>query len=265
MTFTRSDPGSRKTRSPAARRFSLSDGSRKATISRGGASYVQPLKDKFEAFWNFSEASGTRNPALGSGSFAEVNGTVGSAVGVGSSQVAANGFIAAPYLTTPNSDVLRPGVRNWTMVFWAYPNDLASPRYPIRKGIATSSLTGGWDILFLATGEARFRTRDVDNSGFTEVQTSTGAITAAGWNLIEMGYSEDSGIFVGVNGAEPVFEPASGVRDTTASVTCLQNSGGSIRWAGRVMTIGVATSLLTASDRSRLYNGGASALLYGDL
>lgn len=215
----------------------------------GGTS---PLLTSLISFWELEEASGTRNDAHGTNHLTD-NNTVTQAAGkVGS----AGQFTAAnsEYLSIADNAALSMGDIDLTVGAWVYLDTIGADR-----GIVAKWASGNTEyILYVTSGNrARFIVRNAANTADGIISDAFGALTSGTWYFL-MGWHDATNDLIGVsvNGVSNTTSHSTGVRDSNAAFE-IGRFNGSNYFNGRIDQPFVYKRLLTTTERTWLFNGGA--------
>lgn len=224
------------------------------TVPRGRAVAASPLLTGLVAYWKVEEASGTRNDAHGSNHLTD-NNTVGSAAGkLGN----AAQFVAAnsEYLSIADNAGLSMGAGvRFTLAAWVYPDTTTAIQNIIAK---RSSGAGSYEyFLRLDSTDARLYVSS-DGSAIAFVATPTGIVAAGVWSLIFAWY-DGANLNIQVNNGT-IYQTAYTADVFNGTAPFLIGSfdtGASEFWNGRIDEPAIWKRVLTADERSQLWNGGA--------
>lgn len=232
----------------------------------GGGAALGPLLSGLVAYWDLGESSGNRADSGSSGYTLTDNNTVGSAVGVGAGQTAAS-FASAnsEYLSRAGGPPFGSETDSWHFVVWAYITDTTFS-YPVANGQSgTSGAAAGWQLFDFGDGRVFFQARNAADSG--QISAVVAGVTRSVWTLLEFGYDADSEqMFLATNaGAKAEVAAAGGLTIGASAQLNLgaRNAGSFID--GRLQSAGIWSRLLTADERTWLYNSGTAARLYSDV
>lgn len=198
------------------------------------------------AFWKLGEASGTRSDSVGSNHLAD-NNTVTQAAGkIGN----AAQFTAVNQewlnILISGSDLLLSN-QNFTLSCWIY--------------LDTSQVSVNWldqrpgfSLYTLSSTPRLF----IEGTGSAEAVWGS-ALSTSTWYHIACWHEQGTGVSISVNNGTPVFTSyAGGIINTATYFNIGAYSDGSAGWIdGRVDAVGIWHRLLTADERTALYNGGA--------
>jgi hypothetical protein len=224
-------------------------------VAQSGSA-ASPLLTDLVAYWKLDETSGTRFDSVGTNNLSD-NNTVGSGIGkVGN----AASFVAAnnEYLSRPMVPGLQLfgdlSVSCWVKLDASAPvNDfyglVSSDTNPSDRGFRLE-----WDR---PGGKPRLIVFDDTGSVFAIALWST-ALNADTWYHVIAWYDSTAGtVNITVNNGPPVSVNGSGVVETAAT-TFYVGYRNSIPMWGLIDEVGIWKRILTAAERTQLYNGGAA-------
>ena len=215
------------------------------------------------SYWNLDEASGDRADSHGSNTLTD-NNTVGSAT----NSYPANLPGRVANFVTANSEYLSRtnftfGSGSYTYAIWAYSSS------PSTYQSFGSVGTGGWagitsELGGLITAGTLYNQIGYDGGSLSNYSTKAAPSNDA-WHLIMTTYDADTNIIqVYVDDvAGTAFSPADNLYNNAASVLrigSLQNLSASY-WNGQLSNAAVWSRVLTAQERTDLYNSGNGAPL----
>ncbi|MBI3335907.1 MAG: laminin G domain-containing protein [Candidatus Portnoybacteria bacterium] len=216
------------------------------------------LTTSLNAYWNLYEASGTRADSAGSNNLADNNtvtqnagvprgttGTVPTAAGRGKSSIAGQ-FTAAnsEFLSMPGP-LIASG--NFSIAAWVYPGAFGN-KYIMSQGTAATDR-----IIFNVNNFPPNNARcSVDGVGF--VQTTTDLI-ANTWYWVLCTY-DGTNVRVYVNNSLEATGAQTANYTATLFYIGQNTAGGAYTWDGRISKVGVWTKVLSAQERTDLYNSG---------
>lgn len=208
-------------------------------------------------YWKLDEASGTRNDSGGTNHLTD-NNTVTQAAG----KVAnAAQFTAAnsEYLSVADSAALSTGDIDFTICAWVYLDSKSSSRLIVSKGtLATAAATEYW-VDHLASTD-RFRFGVSTGAALATVSADVlGAPSLATWYFV-VAWHDSVGNTINIsvnNGAANSAAHSAGVQDSTQPFQIGAAAGPSGFMDGRVDEVGVWKKVLTAAERTLMYNGGS--------
>ncbi|MFA6959958.1 MAG: LamG-like jellyroll fold domain-containing protein [Opitutaceae bacterium] len=241
-------------------RTGLTGGIGRERHRRGLLAKRQPLGhgllDRLVEWWPLTEQSGVRLGVHGGINLADIN-TVTGADGVGS---LASQFTAAntEQLSIASLAALQMGDVDFTIVAWAYPTSSSGTKVIVSKDNNTAG-TRDYEL-------APFNT-DLEFNVFRATDTArqailAGVMTANAWQMCA-GWHNAAADTVNVE------RNASGTIASTATGGALQAASASefqigarqfvssrAAWDGRIQRVGIWRRVLTADERTWLYNGG---------
>lgn len=222
---------------------------------------MSTLSNKFTSFWELGEASGTRVDAVvASANDLTDNNTVTQATGkVGN---AAQFTLAnSEYLSRASNSSLQTGDIDQTFCAWVYMDSTAAGMNMIilAKNDNAVFVDYSW---FWRQSTNRFQF-NIYGTGIALAASASadtfGAPSTATWYFVVAGFdSVNNQAFISVNnGAENTGAQAVAPITTSAAFTIGANAEPSAFWDGRIDQVGLAKALLTADEKTFLYNGGA--------
>ena len=229
------------------------------TLGKGGPyDYVAPnMHDSLQAYWLLGEASGTRNDSHSTNHLTD-NNTVTQAAGI---QGNAAQFTAATSesLSIADNAALSMGDIDFTVCCWAYLDSTGVTRDLLTKHMSVGDQRA-YRLNIQASNEAFFYVDPLGTSiGEASILATTfGAWTAATWHFVIAWHDATANTIniqvdnTGVNSTAFTL----GVFDNTAAFQ-LGNSGNNDAFHnGRVDEAAVWKRVLTADERSYMYNSG---------
>jgi hypothetical protein len=196
------------------------------------------------------EASGTRFDAVASNHLTD-NNTVTAAAGKISDCaqfVSAN----AEYLNIADNASLRVGASDTHWCAWIYPDALTTTHKISGKRIGADE----WVLNLFATGALQFNSWH--GGVLKTAQTAVGVITTATWYFLDW-YVDAANSLIGIsvnNGAPVTAATGGSAQDGGSTVFGIGSDGASGSFDGRIDGFGWWNRLLTADERTALYNGG---------
>jgi|SRR5688572_30675063 len=207
------------------------------------------LLNNLVAHWRLDEASGVRADAHGSNSLGDIN-TVGQAAGkIGN----AASFVAAneESLSIADNAALSMGDIDFTIAGWVRFDTLAG------AGLVGKWATDSYEYLIYFDGtNLRFHVSDDGTSNVSVVNSAS--ISANTWYFFVAWHdavANTLNISVNDNAAASAAH-STGVYDGAASLYFGRNEEGLTYLNGRLDAISIWKRLLTASERTQLYNSG---------
>jgi len=171
------------------------------------------------------------------------------------------------YLNIADNATLRTGNIDFTWAAWVYlDSEGAFPTILAKWDTGTSDRE--YEIDYESSTD-RFRAyvRKADDSGNIDVITNTfGAVTTGAWYFLVFSHDAVNDIIsLSVNnGVSDTTAIVGGVRSGTAALSIGSLSNNSNTWNGRIASTGFWKRVLTAAERTWLYNAG-KARLYGEV
>lgn len=203
--------------------------------------------------WHLEEGSGNRADAYGTNTLTDNNTVISNSGKV----VTAGQFTAAnsEYLSVTDNASLSMNSTDFTIAAWVYADSLGQNRFFLTKDDLSGQREYG--LYYLAsTGKFRFY---VGNAAGTvsEVEDTSTTVAAGTWYLV-IGWHDDTNntINIQVNNATAVSTAyTSDVKDGTADFV-LGRVGTTAYWNGMIDEATVWKRVLTAGERTFLYNNG---------
>jgi len=211
------------------------------------------LIDSLIAYWRLNEASGTRVDAHTGGLDLADNNTVTQATG----HVTANAaqFTAAntEYLSHIDNADLKTGNVSWTFMTWVYPDDVS-----YRVILAKDDITN-YEYWLATDPGYNNKIRAYMGLGGAADVTTVNAIPSGAWSLLFMYYNSSTAkLGVVIYGVETLEGSVSGT-PTAGTASFRIGTDGRISivpWNGRIGPVGFWKRVLTADERTALYNLG---------
>jgi len=208
-----------------------------------------PLLNSLISHWRLNESSGLRLDSHGGLDLGEIN-TVASAAGkIGN----AASFVAGneESLTGGPAAALTMGDMDFTIAFWVWFDALTS------TGLAAKWATDSLEYMAHFNGtNLGFHVSD-DGTGTNSVVNSQAIATNTWYFFIAWHDATANTINVSVNNNTPASTAHStGVNDGNASLFLGRNEEGLTYLSGRVDSVSIWKRLLTAAERTQLYNAG---------
>ena len=211
------------------------------------------------AYWKLDETSGSRADSAGTNTLTDNNTVTAAAGKIGN----AGQFTAASseYLDIADNAALSMGNIDFTMWAWVYLDSEVSDRSIIGKWGSSGALAALEYELGYSSSSDRFRFRVADGiiTLGSVSANNFGAITTATWYFV-VGYHDAAGDVIGISvndGAANTTAYSAGVLNG-ANRFALGRAGefNGNYWNGRIDEVGVRKQLLTATERTSLYNNG---------
>lgn len=206
--------------------------------------------------WKLDETSGNALDAHGSNTLAETSGTIDSATGkVGNCRDFEAGD-TEHFEIADNADV-SVGDFDFEFSCWVNPESLANGCGVLGKWNATG--TGSEYALLYFSGRFVFAAQNPSNAQVNVFANTFGAPAIGTWYFLTCGYDATADqLFITVNaGARDNASLAGGVRNgTNPFVVGDYISNGLQPWDGLIDEVSLRKGLLTAGDRTQLYNSG---------
>ena len=217
------------------------------------------ILDNLEAYWKMDEASGARADSHGSNNLVD-NNTVTQATG---KIVSAGQFTTAnsEYLNLADNASLSVGDIDFTWIGWMYLDATGVNRTMVSKG-ATGAAASIAYLIYYSTGDDRFKFWVGDNATHSAIvlANNLGAPSTAAWYFIVAWHDATANtINIQVN---------NGTVDSTAYTYGSYDDGdefcmgkfstqASAYMDGRIDEVGFWKRVLTSTEKTDLYNGGA--------
>jgi len=227
--------------------------SRLLTLGAGGGDAAGGIKTSLISFWELEEASGTRTDSHGANNLTD-NNTVTQAVGkVGN----AAQFTAAnsEWLDRANEAGLQPGV-DFTFTFWLYLDSIIASHSIINKD-ANAAGNRQFALLTLPDSLNFF----VFDSSTGNVSVASAAVSTATWYFFVCWFdNSDKKAYLSRDDETPRVSGGvltNGVNTTgTVALEFGRRSFDGLHHDGRIDQVGYWSRLLTATERTFLYNSG---------
>lgn len=212
----------------------------------------QSLTTSLIAYYKLEEASGTRVDSFGANDLAD-NFTVTQAVGkVGNAGQFTR--VNSEYLSIADNAALSVGDEDFTIVAWVYLDSTGITQY-----IAAKSLTGnnaGWWLNVLSSNVFGLNTA----SGAAQQNFSHSlSLSSATWYFVVAWYdSVANTLNIQVNNGTPesTAQTLTIVDNAEQFVLGTYSGADSVFWNGRIDEVGFWKKVLTAQERTDLYNSG---------
>jgi hypothetical protein len=210
-----------------------------------------------DGYWPLDESSGTRSDVVGTSHLTDINTVTSTAGKVGTAAV----FVAADseYLSVAHNAAVALGSGDMTIAAWAYlPSKTAAVQIIVGK-----YGTNGEYALYYDGASDRFRAFiSVDGGGTTPWVTAStfGAPATSTWYFLLMDFTRATmTVRIAVNGGALDSHTGSGTpRTGETNAFAIGASGDStFHLTGRVDEVGLWHRILTATERTNLFGGGA--------
>jgi len=211
------------------------------------------------AYWNLEEASGTRFDPVGDNDLTD-NNTVTQAVGIVGN---AGQFTRAntEFLSHVDNLDLSTGDIDFTIAGWAYLDSTSNQLTLISKGNWAGIAQAEYKIEFIVSSSKLqlVVSSDGGGGGTAGVIASSTQTTGTWYFVVAWHDSINNTINIQIdNGTVSSIAHSAGVFDGTESFQIgSRNGAGSIPWDGRIDEVGFWKKVLTAQERTDLYNGGS--------
>jgi hypothetical protein len=209
----------------------------------GGDSSSSSLLTGLVSYWKLDEASGTRFDTVSSNNLSD-NGGVGSAIGkIGN----AAEFDTTNYLST--NTVLSSGP--FTVSCWIYADTVTQPAGGIVNRYSNSVPADRTWTTYVANDDIVFGVLPTS-------LTVSNVVSAATWHLFIFWY-DDVAQEIGIQFDTTIqtTPQTTGYPVTNVDFTVGARSGGNTEFDGRIDEVGIWSRVLTAAERTQLYNGGS--------
>jgi len=218
-----------------------------------------PLLTGLKAYWKMEEATGaTRVDATGNGhDLTDVNSSVTQAAGIINN--GAGGWVNADdqFLEIADTpDLSITGTDSITIAGWIFPTVLTSQRTIITKG-TNNSPSGNEYHLSLFDPSPAFLFWSVGGSNAVQISTAS-IITVDAWNFLVCWFDNDADLIAfQVNNGSVTSDTMSAEPQAVAASTKFGRPGGSgTNFDGTMDEFGIWKRVLTADERTELYNSG---------
>jgi hypothetical protein len=217
----------------------------------GGGALLQDMV----AFWELEEASGNRIDAHGANDLAPTN-TPGNATGIVGSAVAL-ASASSQYLSIADNAALSMGDIDFSICAWVRFDTL-----PGTASIATKWTTGGNQreyMLIFQSSRFRFFTSSNGTSSTSVVANTFGAPSTGTWYFVVVWHDATANtINIQINnGTADSAAHSTGVVDLASTFYLGQAGFGGALMDGRIDQTGVWKRVLTAGEKTWLYNAGS--------
>lgn len=223
---------------------------------RGTVVRYNSLYQGLVAYWSMDEASGTRNASFGAASLPLTdNNSVGNATGkVGN----AGQFNTASsrYLSSSDNATLSMGDIDFTIAAWVYFDSHSGARFIFQKGVSIGPSTDEYG-LYYASAPQRFRMR-VSNGSTRANADDTTALSDSTWYFVVGSYDAANNLIsIQVNNnTATTASHSGGAQDNTGTFYIGQSGNNDSYQDGRIDIAMMWKRLLTASEKTYLYNSG---------
>jgi len=213
------------------------------------------------AYWKMDETSGTRVDVQGTHDLTEVNGPISSVAGlIGNAAqlpVPEDGTVG---FQTPDDSDFNPGDSDFTIAGWAYiEQDTGNLQTFFTKGRITQFKRQYFVFFDAGFGGDKFKFQ-VSNNG-TALTTLTSSVSVSLNTFVFVVCWHDSvndEIVIQINNTTPeTLSHSGGIATTDEVVRVGREFSSSFGWPGRIDELGFWGRILTAQERTDLYNSGA--------
>jgi len=225
---------------------------------------VDPLYNSLVAYWRLNETSGTRADATGRGNTLTDNNTVTSNPGIISTAAQFTHANAEYFSIADNADVGNTGSDDpFTIQFWVYPGDVTA-NYNVASKASPDppAANSSYEYQCFQTSSSRFLFA-IGNGSTGASVTSTVALSNSTWYHVIIWHDPVANTAnIWVNGTVTSTAWAGGTLNGSNPMrigTVLNGSSqvGQYAWDGRIGEGAIWKRVLTAGERTRLYNSGA--------
>jgi hypothetical protein len=233
---------------------------------------ASPLLTDLVAYWNLDEASGTRADSHTNGLDLTDNNTVGSGLGVDGVSTAAD-FVAAnsEYLSRAHSAALNPTfAAGFTVGFWFRPSAATSYGTFLAKNAGAGGPPQRQYGIFRDDVSNALYADIADDSGGSALQSGVGSVPVGSWTYVLMWFDPaDDKTHIQCNNGT--------VLDSAGTLASLMTdadgdlvfggagAGGGGYSSGRMQGVGLWGRVLTADERTWLYQSGTAARTYAEV
>lgn len=220
----------------------------KTPVDFGAGAAPSPLLTDLISYWKLDEASGTRVDSVGGNDLTDNNTVTQGAGKVDSAAV----FVAAnnEYLSRASNASLQAGDIDWTFALW-----FKSAAFPANQSLLGKDIDTGreYSIYLITTGQVTVL------YGATFAQSL--AVTANDWHLA-IGWHDATAntLNVQVDNAAAVSQATAGAAPPVGAaefrIGAIAYPGFPQYLSGSVDEVGFWKRVLTADERTQLYNGG---------
>ena len=219
------------------------------------------LETSLRAYWKLEEVSGTRDDAFSTNNLTD-NNTVTQAVGkVGSAaQLTATN---QEWLSVADNPDLSGGDVDFSIACWAYLDSKGTLRGLVVKGDWNNGI--GWEYLLEYNSNSdrfKFSVRNTSDTATASVQAdSLGSPSLATWYFI-VAWHDSTANTINIqvnNGTVDSTAHSGGVNDSNKDFVLgsYMPTGGGFVWDGRIDEVGFWKKVLSAQEKTDLYNGGS--------
>lgn len=222
---------------------------------RAAASY--PLLNNLVAYWNLDEASGQRNDSHTSGLHLTDNNTVTSATGPDGGTAASFAAASSEYLSRASSSAFDLATGNFCAAGWLYlttKSTVELDALSIVIGRDNTTATRDWRLGYSNFGGSNAFGFSVSNGSSVAAVQTAGASTGQ-WYFV-VGWRDGASIYLQVDGGS-VASQALAITPANSSNPLQIGRVLPFYSNGRHAFVGLWSRILTAAERTWLYNSGA--------
>jgi hypothetical protein len=220
------------------------------------AAGAHPLLQGLSSYWSLGEASGNRADSKGSNTLTSNNGVTSTTGKVGNA--ASFAMASTQYLSAAHASSLSPGNTSYTYAGWFRFTTISSVQRLVSKS-GTSKRE--YEFYLNADNKVYFDVYDGTTNGTSRQATSAGALSATTWYFIVFGYNATTNkIYIQVNnGTEDTVTPSftPGTNNAAWGLGARSQLDPGQYFNGDCDELGLWSRVLTAGERTTLYNGGA--------
>lgn len=217
------------------------------------------ITDNLISFWELEEASGTRVDAHGTYDLTDNNTVLQGSGKVGN--CADFELDNSESLSVADNADLSGGDLDFTFCAWVNAESLGAFATIAAKHNGLTTVGSEWGLFFNNSGAGSFRLSLYQGVATTlSVTASTlGIPVTATWYFLVCGYdaTNDLGFIQGNNGAADTGAFAGGINDTATAFRLGAVDTATLCWDGLIDQAGYWKRVLTADERTFLYNAGA--------
>lgn len=213
------------------------------------------LTDNLVGYWSLDEASGARADSTANGYNLSDNSAVGSTTGKVGGCATFNG--TTQFLNRASNANLQLGDVDFSFACWVYPLSIGTTQC-----VASKRDTLEWELRLEASGTLRLFFGD---NAISVLANTFGALSTGTWYHVVVWHDATANLIgISVNTtADTAADTGSGAAAHNGDFRIGAESGTTF-FNGRVDEAGYWKRVLTSTERSTLYNGGAG-LAYADL
>jgi hypothetical protein len=215
-----------------------------------------PLSDNLVAYYSLDEASGNAIDAHGSNDLTETGGTIDSATGkVGNCRDFETGD--TEYFTLNDNTDLSTGDIDFTFAVWVQ-LESTSEGFPVILSKDDASVNQEYRLWFNGTRPTMTVWGSASGGNRDDVTWGSDLSTATWYFIVGWHDSVNNQIGIVVNaGTAVTVGHSTGVYDGSAAFRVGNRGSNDLHWDGLIDEIGFWKRVLTAEERTELYNSGA--------